>query len=292
MTVKVNSGSIVEDTYKTIANGSEVTEAYVWTSVLKDLAYSFRDSIESSDSDLENWIEFLKNVEIEGESLGAVQAVATDFTTSDYLDQMGLDSAIPTTEASDIEAKIAKRLTGTLSERNTELVDLDNPQVPTTPDGEAMPMFVATNERSKGLHTFEEATAMWSKFMDHLGVEVTNEPTESDDSDDSPDKNPSSESSDEDEHWLHDVNGVGSEVFGRIKERAVSEQESFHYGELLSDEEVTAIREADVIVTTEEAQERLQGVAAEMPTGAFSMASDKIAEGEIEEAITLIADYE
>ena len=193
--VKFDNGSIVEDTYSNPSDSSEATEVYLWGRIGKNAAYSFAKSLESDDEDLNQYIEYLKNLEIEGMSLGAIQAKATDFTTDDYLKASGLGTAIPLADANPTEQKIMDHIVDDLTDSNRMLLDESNFQVPTTPDGEEMPLLVASNERSKGLHTFEEAKEMWEKFLGHLSVETSmSEPTVTSDSDNDSSSDDSSKS--------------------------------------------------------------------------------------------------
>ena len=286
--VKFNNGSVVEDTFTNSSEGSEATEAYVWMRIMKDFAYSFDDSMESSDGDLQGYIDFLKGLEVNDTELGEIQRDATDFTTDDYLQASGLGTAIPLADANDTEQEVGKYVADSLSESNANLVNPDSLKVPTTPNGEAMPLFVASNERAAGLHTLEEAKDMWDRFVGHLDVEVTSsEPMTVE----SNDENSSSDSgnSDQEDFLLSEVNGVGTEVSDKIRTHIVENRVTVDWRNHIDGEEW---HEAPTLITKEEAQTRLQAVAGDMPSGAFQMASDKIGEGDTDEAITLISDYE
>lgn len=185
--VKFNNGSIVEDTFKNYSEASPVTEAYLWKRALIDAAYSFKHKLDGSDSDLEQYIEFLKNIEVEGMALGAIQAKATDFTTSDYLEHTGMGTAMSLAPANATEVAIFNNgsLIDEMSDGNAGLVTGSNNelQVPLTSDGEAMPLLVASNERAEGVHTFEEAKEMWGKFLEHLDVSIDSQSSEDEASD-------------------------------------------------------------------------------------------------------------
>lgn len=286
--VKIQNGSIVEDTFKTASEASPATEIYLWQSVLKDMAYTFKDKLDGSDSDLNGYIDFLKDLEVEGNAPGAIQATATDFTTNDYLDTTGLGTAISLGPANATEVKIVSNgsLVDGLSDRNNELMsNRDGLYVPLTPNGEEMPLLVASNDRVEGVHTLEKAKELWSDFLGHYEVETNIEPT----TEESNDENDESDSDEQESGLLRGANGVGAEVSEDIREYIVENRVTVDWRDHI-DAESDDWR--TTIVTKETAQKRLQAVAGEMPTGAFGMASDKISEGEVEEAVTLISDYE
>lgn len=219
--VKFNNGSIVEDTYTSESEASEATEAYVWSRIVKDLAYSFDHKLDESDDELSAFIGFLKNLEVEGESLGAIQAGATDFTTDEYLESSGLGTAITLTEANETEQRLVNKghLVDEMSDSNAALMnDLDGLMAPTTPDGEAMPLLVASNDRASGLHTLDEAKEMWSDFLGHLDVDTS--ASEPDVSDESTDENNDDSDDDSDQQSVNDptrIDGVGAATVNKIE---------------------------------------------------------------------------
>lgn len=283
MTVQIANGSVVEDTYNAVSDASPVTEAYVLVRVLKDLAYSARDVSDANDDDLEQWASLLSSVELGGHSLGAIQAKATDFTTADYLEQTGLNNAVMTVQPSDEEQRIIRKgnLKSFMSDENATL--LTEYGVPTTPDGEAVPALVASNEQNEGLHTFEEAKELLESFLSHVPLDVSDgDVSTTDDTEQSTD-------SDEEDHLMNEVDKVGPATAENIREFLVNNRQSLDWRDHIDAE---AWSNAPTIVTEEEARERLQNVASEMPTGTFGVASDMISEGNTSQAIEMIADFE
>lgn len=210
--VQFDNNSVVEDTFSNASEASEATEVYLWMRIMKDAAYTFKKSLSSSDEELEAYIDFLKNIEIEGKALGAIQAKATDFTTDDYLKASGLGTAISLESANDTEQVVMKKIVGDITESNRMLLNESDFQVPTTPNKEEMPLLVCSNERSRGLHTFEEAKEMWEKFLGHLSVDTSmSDPTVTSE------KN---NDSDSDEHSVNDptsIDGIGSKTIEKLQ---------------------------------------------------------------------------
>jgi len=284
--VKFNNGTVVEDTFADEREASPATEAYLWQSILKDVAYSVASSLKTEDEELSEYIDFLKTLEVEGNALGAVQAAATDFTTDEYLEESGLGTAISLADPNDTEVETMEYIgVDTLSERNQELVEkMGSFQVPTTPEEEPMPLVVASNERMEGVHSLEEAKEMWSDFLGHLDIEAdATEPVTSEEKDEE------TSDSDGEEGLLRGAKGVGKDVSDKIRNHIIEERVTVDWRNHIDAEEW---QEADTIVTEEAANERLQAVAGEMPSGAFQMATKKLGNGQIDEAIVLIADYE
>jgi hypothetical protein len=235
--VKVRNGSIVEDTYTNSSEASEATEVYLWSRIAKDMAYSFKNSLSGSDEDLNEYIEFLKNLNVNGQALGAIQAKATDFTTDDYLKASGLGTAISLTSASDTEISIIQKgsLVDDLSESNRNLVNENDLQVPITPDGEAMPLLVASNERVEGVHSLEDAKEAWEKFVSHLSLEIDDsEPTVEESSDNETSDDGDSDQSDNplnDPTWIEGVGSATVEKFESNGYEIVATEEVYKHFE-------------------------------------------------------------
>lgn len=194
--VKFSDGSVVEDTYMNESDESDISELYTWIRVLKNrqanLRYEIRDTlrakVEYSDdytlpesSDIVKYHNFLRNVSINGEAVGQIQATATNFKGDDYFSNHSLGDAIDVAPANKTEHLVEGKMSQEMNDRDKQVLKhFAVPHVPLTPDKEEMPLYVASNERNEGLHTFDKAKAMWDDFLSHIEVETdVSEPEES-----------------------------------------------------------------------------------------------------------------
>jgi len=308
MTVKVNSnGDFAENC---VSNADSPTEASV-VGDLYDILQKSDHSIQSlahetrkaygietgADSELAQWCNAVPSIKLIDETddmdttpnLGRLFYKATGYTASDYNSFEGkYDSELSVSPLGECgqEGELIKQI---LTENG--IVDTkDTVHVPINSNGDFIPPIVASEEKQENMEigislpTFEQGMerlkVLLSDYIDEpIAVQETNE-------------EPSDEPSDSDaesDHWLTDVQGIGNEVFAKVKSEVVENQRTLHHGEFADADEW---RNSPVVVTKEEARDRLQNVALEMDSNDFSKAMKLIEQGNTNQAMMAVEQHE
>jgi hypothetical protein len=126
--------------------------------------------------------------------------------------------------------------------------------------------------------------------VDDIDVVVDGtEPSEEDASSGANNNEDSGSDSDQEDFLLSGANGVGGEVSGDIREYIIENRVTVDWRSEIDGEEW---REMEAVVTDEEAEQRVEDLYGEIPSGVYTVAKQEVEEGNTEKAMTLIEDFE
>lgn len=317
MTVQVNSeGDFVENA---VSNADSPENADVLSDLYDVMCKSDMDegdySIESlahevrrvfgdetgDDSDISKWCHLNhrengpeeaqvipKSSEIDSEpNIGRYFWKAVDYTANDYQDFSDkYSSELNVQPLGDVNEE-GETLKSYLIE--SEVVESeDTVYVPVNSDGDLIPPFVVSDERQEqaglemSLPTYEEGLSRYEQLLsDHFGETTTVETSDKQEDGDG--------ESDTEDHLLSEVDKVGPATAENIKEFLVENRETLDWRNHIDGEEW---QNAPVVITKDEARERLQQVALEMDNDEFTDTMQAIERGDTNQAVAAIKQYE